>query len=45
MSFTEDLLKLREAEVEALRKEILKLNIEIVNRDFKIQQLEDAINK
>jgi phage shock protein A len=52
MSYTEDLLNLRQAEVTALRiendglrKKIEQLNIEIINRDFKIQQLEDAINK
>ena len=52
MSYTEDLLNLRQAEVTALRiendglrKQIEHLNIEIINRDFKIQQLEDAIYK
>ena len=32
-----------EAQIEALQKEVLRLNIEIINRDFKIQQLEDEI--
>jgi len=41
----DDRLTYQEARIAALEKEIEKLNIEIINRDFKIQQLEDAINK
>jgi len=52
MNYIEDMLNLREAEVTALRiendglkKQIEKLNIEIINLQIKNQQLEDAINR
>lgn len=35
----------KEARIAALEKEVLRLNIEIINKDFKIQLLEDECNK
>ena len=34
-----------EARIEAMEREIEKLNIEIINLELKIQILEDAINR
>lgn len=34
-----------EARIEALERELEKLNIEIINLELKIQILEDAINR
>ena len=38
-------LSYQDARIEAMQKEIEKLNIEIINLHFKIQLLEDGINK
>ena len=45
MNYRDDMITYLKARVDALEKEVLALNIEIINKDFKIQQLEDAINK
>lgn len=52
MSYSENMLKLREAEVLALRIEndglkekLEKQNIEIINLELRIQLLEDATNR
>jgi hypothetical protein len=38
-------LSYQDARIEAMQKEIEKLNIEIINLHFKIQLLEDGTNK
>lgn len=38
-------LSYQEARIEALQREIERLNIEIINLELKIQILEDAINR
>lgn len=45
MSYKDDMITFLKARVSALEDEVETLNIEIINRDLKIQQLEDAINK
>lgn len=40
----EEQIKFLEARVEAMGKEIEKLNIEIINKDLEIQLLKDGIN-
>jgi cell division protein FtsB len=41
----DDRLTYQQARIEALEKELEKLNIEIINLEIKIQLLEDGINK
>lgn len=41
----DDRLSYQEARIEAMQKEIEKLNIEIINLELKIQLLEDDIKK
>lgn len=38
-------LSYQDARIQAMQREIEKLNIEIINLHFKIQLLEDGINK
>jgi hypothetical protein len=38
-------LSYQQARIDAMQKEIEKLNIEIINLELKIQLLEDGINK
>lgn len=40
----EEQIKFLEARVNAMEKEIEKLNIEIINKDLEIQLLKDGIN-